>query len=139
MAFFVKSVCLVRSWMIAIERERAESTGNCGSEASGSAQTAEERCVPTKRPIPAKTASTWRGVGEPPWVYAQINTGSPRVDQVTAISPEASLPLLPVLSPAFGQAGAQPVVAGLAIQQPACETLAGIWRQYLPEYEAPQV
>ena len=24
---------------------------------------AEERCIPTKRPISAKTASTWRGVG----------------------------------------------------------------------------
>src|ERR1700692_3756396 len=85
--------------MIANEGERADSIGNCGSEGSGSPQTAEERCIPTKRPIPAKTASTWRGVGAPPWVYAQINTGSPRVDQVTAMSPEASLPLLPVLSP----------------------------------------
>src|ERR1700676_858789 len=41
--------------------------------------------------------------------------------------------------PAFGQAGAQSVVSGLAAQHPACETLARVWRQYLPEYEAPQV
>ena len=31
--------------------------------------------------------------------YAQINPGLSRVDQVTAMSPKASLPLLPVLSP----------------------------------------
>jgi hypothetical protein len=29
--------------------------------------------------------------------------------------------------PAFGQAGAQPVVSGLATQHPACEALAGVW------------
>ena len=43
--------------------------------------------------------TTWPVVGVPPWVYAQIKIGSVRLDHVTAMSPAASLALLPVLSP----------------------------------------
>ena len=41
--------------------------------------------------------------------------------------------------PGFGQAGAQPLVTGLAIQHPTCQALAGVRRQRPPKYQALQV
>jgi len=49
---------------------------NRSSGGSCSSQAAEARYIPTKPArSPQRRPPTWRGVGAPPWVYAQINTG----------------------------------------------------------------
>ena len=62
-------------------------------------QVPAERCIPTKSPIPAKAESNCCDDGDPPRVYTQITIGTSGLGQTTAISPAASLALLPVLSP----------------------------------------
>jgi hypothetical protein len=56
-------------------------------------------CAPTKRPIPAKTAANCRAESAPPRVYTQMTIGTLGLGETTAMSPAASLPLFPVLSP----------------------------------------
>src|ERR1700723_3727179 len=85
---------------------------------SRSPQVPLDSCAPTKRPILAKVDSTCGADGAPPRVYTQTTIGTLALGQTTAMSPAASLPLFPVLSPITQAVGSPARNRSSPVRQP---------------------